>query len=79
MTRRKRLGFCASPSLAPKREKRSSKRRRFSEAHHLCEDAADAPDVDGRGVVLGAEEDLGRAVPWSAEPKTSILASEIYK
>lgn len=31
--------------------------------HHLGEDAAQAPDVDGGGVGLGAEEDLGRAVP----------------
>ena len=28
----------------------------------LAEDAADGPDVDGVGVVLGAEEDLGGAV-----------------
>lgn len=30
---------------------------------HLDEDAADGPDVDGRRVRLGAEQDLGRAVP----------------
>ena len=32
-------------------------------AHHFREDAAEAPDVDGGGVGLGAEEDLWRAVP----------------
>mmetsp|Transcript_12080 Transcript_12080/g.30515 ORF Transcript_12080/g.30515 Transcript_12080/m.30515 type:complete len:653 (-) Transcript_12080:267-2225(-) len=32
-------------------------------ADHLRKDAADGPDVNGRGVVLGAQEDLGRAVP----------------
>ena len=32
-------------------------------AHHFREDAAEAPDVDGGGVGLGAEEDLGGAVP----------------
>ena len=34
-------------------------------AQHLCEDAADAPDVDGLGVLLEREHDLGRAVPLS--------------
>mmetsp|Transcript_36102 Transcript_36102/g.93777 ORF Transcript_36102/g.93777 Transcript_36102/m.93777 type:complete len:558 (-) Transcript_36102:101-1774(-) len=32
-------------------------------ADHLRKDAADGPDVNRRGVVLGAQEDLGRAVP----------------
>ena len=32
-------------------------------AHHFREDAAEAPDVDGGGVGLGAEEDLWCAVP----------------
>ena len=31
-------------------------------AEELAEDAADGPHVDGVGVVLGAHEDLGRAV-----------------
>ena len=31
-------------------------------AEELSEDAADGPHVDGVGVVLGAHEDLGRAV-----------------
>ena len=30
---------------------------------HLGEDAADGPDVDGRGVARGAEQHLGGAVP----------------
>ena len=30
---------------------------------HLGEDAADGPDVDGAGVLVGAEQDLGSAVP----------------
>lgn len=30
---------------------------------HLSKDAADAPQVHGRGVVLHAQQDLGRAVP----------------
>jgi hypothetical protein len=31
--------------------------------HHLGVDAGEAPHVDGGGVELGAEQDLGRAVP----------------
>jgi hypothetical protein len=31
--------------------------------HHFGEDAADGPDVDGRAVVHGAEQDFGGAVP----------------
>ena len=31
-------------------------------AEELSEDASDGPHVDGVGVVLGAHEDLGRAV-----------------
>ena len=30
---------------------------------HLVENASDAPHVDGGGVLGGAEEDVGRAVP----------------
>ena len=33
-----------------------------SSAEELSEDASDGPHVDGVGVVLGAHEDLGRAV-----------------
>ena len=33
------------------------------EVEHLGEDASDAPNVDPRGVVGGAEEDLGGTVP----------------
>ena len=32
-------------------------------ARHLVEDAADAPHVDGRGVLGGAEQHVRRAVP----------------
>ena len=30
---------------------------------HLCEDAANGPDVHGRGVVLGSQQDLRSPVP----------------
>ena len=30
---------------------------------HLREDAADTPDVDGTRILVGAQEDLGGAVP----------------
>ena len=30
---------------------------------HLVENASDAPHVDGRGVLGGAEQHVGRAVP----------------
>ena len=30
---------------------------------HLCEDAADGPDVDGLGVALRVQHDLRRPVP----------------
>jgi hypothetical protein len=32
-------------------------------AEHLCEDTADAPHVDGAGVLFECEHDLGGAVP----------------
>lgn len=34
-----------------------------SVTHHLRKDAAQAPDVDGRRVILAAQEDLGGSVP----------------
>ena len=30
---------------------------------HLCKDATDGPDVNGAGVLVGPEKDLGGAVP----------------
>ncbi len=44
--------------FAVAREKRAA-------VDHFCEYAADGPDVDGRGVVLGSEQNLGGAVPQS--------------
>ena len=32
-------------------------------AEHLCEDAADGPDVDGAAVLEGQQHELGGAVP----------------
>lgn len=45
---------------------------------HFCEDAAQTPDIYGRGVVAGAKQNLGRAVPQGDDLfNTKIWVSQI--
>jgi hypothetical protein len=35
---------------------------------HLAEDASDGPNIDGLGVSLGIEHDLGCSIPSASRP-----------